>query len=131
MCLCANWFDCCIEHSNGALAGWSRSGWCMVVVAVVVACCFSIPLQLALVLVLTFAPCAAVVFLQSTGANTPLAHVVVVTHCNLHCMVVFFLPATYWHKYILHLHSCNFGTVWWCMVAWIRVVVLVVHKWRW
>ena len=45
--------------------------------------CCCIPLQFALMLVLTFAPCAGGVFLPSTGANTPLAHVVVSTCCNL------------------------------------------------
>ena len=43
--------------------------------------------QLALVLVLTFAPSAGVVFLPSTGANTPRAHVVVST-CLLQLALV-------------------------------------------
>ena len=46
--------------------------------------CCCIPLQLALMLVLTFAPCTGGVFLPPTGANTPLAHVVVSTCSNLH-----------------------------------------------
>ena len=57
---------------------------------VVVECCYCIPYQLALMLVLTFAPsvmtftpCTCGVILLSTSASTPLAHMVVVTGCNL------------------------------------------------
>ena len=64
----------------------------MVVVVVVVACCCCIPRQLALVLVLTFTPCAGVVFLPSTGANTPLAHMMVSTCCNL--LLMNMVPST-------------------------------------
>ena len=68
-----------------------------VVVGVVVECCCCIPYRLALMLVptvapsvltfapcaLTFAPCTCGVVLLSTSASTPLAHMVVVTGCNL------------------------------------------------
>ena len=51
--------------------------------------------------VLTFAPCSGGVFLPSTGANTPLAHVVS-TCCNLHrCFSIHQLAQ------ILHVHT------WW------------------
>ena len=65
--------------------------------------CCCIPLQFALILVLTFAPCAGGVFLPSTGANTPLAHVVVSTCCNLRCWCFSFQQLAQ----ILHLH------MWW------------------
>ena len=53
--------DCCIRHSNGTHAGSDLvSG-----MVVVVACCCWIPLQLTLMLILTFAPCADGVFLPS------------------------------------------------------------------
>ena len=66
-------------------------------VMVVVECCCCIPYRLALMLVLTFAPSvltlapstltfvpsACGVILQSASASTPLAHMVVVTGCNL------------------------------------------------
>ena len=58
--------------------------------------CSCIPLQFALMLVLTFAPCAGGVFLPSTGANTPLAHVVVLTFAT--CAGVVF-PSSSWRKY--------------------------------
>ena len=58
--------------------------------------CCCIPLQFALMLVLTFAPCAGGVFLPSTGANTPLAHVVVLTFAT--CAGVVF-PSSSWRKY--------------------------------
>ena len=65
----------------------------LVVVVVVVACCCCIPYRLALMLALTFAPCALTfapctltfapctygVSLLSTGATIPLAQMVVVT----------------------------------------------------
>ena len=93
-------------------------------------CC--IPLQFALML--TFAPCAGGVFFPSTGANTPhahvvvstccnlcwwcfsfqqlaqilhFAHVVVITHCNLHWWCFFFQPLAQ----ILYMHSCNLHCV--------------------
>ena len=65
--------------------------------------CCCIPLQFALMLVLTFAPCAGGVFLPSTGANTPLAHVVVSTCCNLRWCCFSFQQLAQ----ILHLH------MWW------------------
>ena len=80
--------DCCI-----VLCG----SWSVVVVLAVVECCCWIPYWLALMLVLTFAPfvltfapcalafalCACGIILLSTSASTPLAHMVVVTGCNL------------------------------------------------
>ena len=64
--------------------------WSWLVVVVVVECCCCILYQLALMLVLTFAPCTLTfapctsgVSLLSTSASTPLAHIVVVTGCNL------------------------------------------------
>ena len=76
--------------------------------------CCCIPLQFALMLVLTFAPCAGGVFLPSTGADTPLAHVVVSTCCNLrwccnlHCVVVV---------------ACGGGIYkwWWCIYIYIAL----------
>ena len=65
--------------------------------------CCCIPLQFALMLVLTFAPCAGGVFLPSTGANTPLAHVVVSTCCSLRWWCFSFQQLAQ----ILHLH------MWW------------------
>ena len=65
--------------------------------------CCCIPLQFVLMLVLTFAPCASGVFLPSTGANTPLAHVVVSTCCNLRWWCFSFQQLAQ----ILHLH------MWW------------------
>ena len=69
--------------------------------------CCCIPLQFALMLVLIFAPCAGGVFLPSTGANTPLAHVVVSTCCNLRWWCFFFQQLAQ----ILYLHSCNLHCV--------------------
>ena len=65
--------DCCIRHSNGTRAGPD------------------------------FAPCAGGVFLPSTGANTPLAHVVISTCCNLRWWCFFFHQLAH----TLHLHT------WW------------------
>ena len=81
--------DCCI------VLCWSWS--VVVVVVVVVECCCCIPYQLALMLVLTFAPsvltfapctlifvpCTIGAILLSFSASTPVAHMVVVTDCNL------------------------------------------------
>ena len=77
--------------------------------------CCCIPLQLALMLVLTFAPCAGGVFLPSTSANTPLAHVVVSTCCNLRWWC---FSSNHWRKY----STCTRATctVWW----WLHVVVV-------
>ena len=53
---------------------------------------------------LTFAPCACgVIFYQHAQANTPLAHMVVVTGCNLRWWRSSF---SHWHKHSLHR--------WWC-----------------
>ena len=53
---------------------------------------------------LTFAPCACgVIFYQPAQANTPLAHMVVVTGCNLRWWRSSF---SHWHKHSLHR--------WWC-----------------
>ena len=88
--------DCCI------VLCWS----CSVVVVVVVECCCCIPYLLALMLVLTFAPsaltfalCTCCVILLSTCASTPLAHMVVVTGCNLHWWHFSF---SHWRKHSLH-----------------------------
>ena len=81
------------------------------------ACCYCIPYQLVLMLVLTFAPsvltfapcamtmasCACGVILPSTSASTPLAHMVVVDGCNL-CWWCF--SFSHWRKHTLHR--------WWC-----------------
>ena len=94
------------------------SAWSVVVV-IVVTCCCCIPYRLALMLalifapcvltfapyILTFRPCACGVSLLSTGANIPLAQVVVVTSCNLHALMVLFTEPlaqivylhTWWH----------------------------------
>ena len=50
--------------------------------------------------ILTFGPCACGVSLLSTGANIPLAQVVVVTSCNLRLWCFFIQPLAQ----ILHLH---------------------------
>ena len=59
-----------------------------------------------------------VLFLPSTGANTPLGHIVVITHCNLHVLVVFFLPATGTNT---PLALVQLYTVW--FNAWMSVVI--------
>ena len=113
--------------------------------------CCCIPLQFALMLVLTFATCAGGVFLPSTGANTSLAHVVVSTCCNLRWRCFSFQQLAQ----ILHLHmwwssavaTCAGGvfssnhwrkystctratcTVWW----WLHVVVYIytyIHRYE-
>ena len=56
--------------------------------------------SLAPILVLTFATCAGSVFLPSTGANTPLADVVMIAYCNL-CWWCFSFQLLALH---LHLH---------------------------
>ena len=80
VCPYASCRDCCI------MLCWSWS----VGVVVVVKCCCCIPHRLVLMLVLTFAPsvltfalCTCGVNLLSTSASTPLAHILVVTGCNL------------------------------------------------
>ena len=87
--------SCCVGPGRWWFGGGGGGGF-------VVECCCCIPYQLALMLVLTFAPsvltfvpctltfapCACGVILSSTSATTPLAHMVVVTGCNL---VAFFL----------------------------------------
>ena len=106
MCPYTSCSDCCI------VLCWSWS----VVVVVVVECCCCITYRLVLMLVLTFAPsvlifapctltfapCACDVILLSTSASTPLAHMVVVTGCNL-CWWHFSISR--WRKHSLH---------WWC-----------------
>ena len=130
---------------------------------VVVACCCCILYRLAVMLaptfapcvltfapyILTFGPCACGVSLLSTGANIPLAQVVVVTSCNLHALVVLFHSATsadsplahvvvspsatcaggafsssHWRKYC----TCTRAT---CTVWWWSVVVVHSCMWRW
>ena len=117
----------------------------MVVVAVV-ECCFCTPYRLALMLVLTFAPsvltfapivltfapctltfasCVCAGILLSTSASSPLAHMVVVTGCNLHWWSFSFHPLAH---ILLHLRLTNLHCV---------VVVVVcgggscVWMWRW
>ena len=85
----------------------------LVVVVVVVACCCCIPYRLALMLALTFAPCAYGVSLLSTGATIPLAQVVIVTSCNLRWWCFILQPLAqivYLHTWWLTL--CNLR--WWC-----------------
>ena len=96
------------------------SAWSVVVV-VVVACCCCILYRLALMLALTFAPyiltfgpCACDVSLLSTGANIPLAQVVVVTSCNLRSWCFFTQPLAQ----IVHLHT------WWYHPLQLALVVL-------
>ena len=110
------------------------SAWSVVVV-VGVACCCCIPYRQALMLpptfvpcVLTFAPCvltfapynltfrlcACGVSLLSTGANIPLAQVVVVTSCNLRSWCFFIQPLAQ----IVHLHT------WWYHPLQLALVVL-------
>ena len=48
--------------------------------------------------------CACGASLLTTGANTPLVQVVVVTLCNLHRWCIFIQPLVQ----ILHLHSGNY-----------------------
>ena len=65
-------------------------------------------------LLLTFGPCACGVSLLSTGANIPLAQVVVVTSCNLRSWCFFIQPLAQ----ILHLHT------WWHPPLQLALVVL-------
>ena len=95
---------------------------------VVVACCCCILYRLALMLaptfapcvltfapyILTFGPCACDVSLLSTGANIPLAQVVVVTSCNLRSWCFFTQPLAQ----IVHLHT------WWYHPLQLALVVL-------
>ena len=107
---------------------WSWLVLLVLLVVVVVECCCCIPYRLALMLVLTFAPivltfapciltfapCACGVILLSTSASTPLAHMVVVTGCNLRWLA-FFLPLTGAHTPALALEKlalCG-GSLWW------------------
>ena len=73
--------DCCI------VLCWSWS-----VVVVVVECCCCISYQIALMLALTLAPCTCGVILLSASASTQLAHMVVVTGCNLRWWFFFLQP---------------------------------------
>ena len=95
---------------------------------VVVSCCCCILYRLALMLtptfapcvltfapyILTFGPCACGVSLLSTGANIPLAQVVVVTGCNLRSWCFFTQPLAQ----IVHLHT------WWYHPLQLALVVL-------
>ena len=79
MCPYASCSDCLI------VLCWS---WSVAVVVFECCCCILYRLALMVVLtfapsVLTFAPCACGVILLSTSTSTPLAHLVVVTGCNL------------------------------------------------
>ena len=113
----------------------------LVVVVVVVACCCCIPYQLALMLALTFAPCALTlapctltfapciygVSLLSTGATIPLAQVVVVTSCNLRWWCFILQPLAQ----IVHLHTwwltlCNLR--WWCFFIHPLAQILHLHS---
>ena len=91
-------------------------------------CCCCIPYRLALMLAVTFAPCdltfapniltfgscACGVSLLSTGANIPLAQVVVSTSCNLRWWCFFIQPLAQ----IVHLHT------WWHHPLQLALVVL-------
>ena len=66
-------------------------------------------------LYLTFGPCVCGVSLLSTGANIPLAQVVVVTSCNL-CRWCFFIQPL---AQIVHLHT------WWYQPLQLALVVKV------
>ena len=110
------------------------------VVVVVVACCCCIPYRLALMLALTFAPCALTfapctltfapcaygVSLLSTGATIPLAQMVVVTSCNLRWWCFILQPLAQ----IVHLHTwwftlCNLR--WWCFFIQPLAQILYLH----
>ena len=109
------------------------SAWSVVVV-VVVACCCCILYRLALMLAPTFAPCvltfapyiltlgpcACGVSLLSTGANIPLAQVVVVTSCNLRSWCFFTQPLAQ----IVHLHT------WWYHPLQLALVVLYIYIYK-
>ena len=90
--------------------------------------CCCILLQLALMLVLTFAPCAGGVFLPPTSANTPLAHVVVSTCCNLHWWCFSFQQLAQ----ILHLHMwwsiTRYNLRWWCFSFQPLAQILYLHS---
>ena len=119
MCPYASCSDCCIMLC-----------WSWLVVVVVVKCCCCIPYRLALMLVLafdpsvltfapsvlTFAPCACGVILLPTSTSTPLAHMVVVTGCNLRRWRFSFShwlkPSLYW---------------WWCHPLQHALVVISFH----
>ena len=104
VCLYASCSDCCI------VLCWSWS----VVVVVVVECCCCTPFRLALMLVLTFAPCVLTfascaltfascvcgIILPSTNTSSPLAHMVVVSDCNLRWWSLSFHPLAH---ILLHL----------------------------
>ena len=64
--------------------------------------------------ILTFGPCACGVSLLSTGANIPLAQVVVATSCNLRSWCFFTQPLAQ----IVHLHT------WWHHPLQLALVVL-------
>ena len=97
-------------------------------VVVIVACCCCIPYRLVLMLgptfapcdlsfapyTLTFGPCACSDSLLSTGANIPLAQVVVVTSCNLRCWCFFIQPLAQ----IVYLH------MWWYLTLQLALMVL-------
>ena len=129
---------------------------------VVVACCCCIPYRLVLMLtatfapcvltfapyILTFGPCACGVSLLSTGANIPLALVVVVTSCNLRSWCFFTQPLaqivhlqTWWYHPLATCAGGAFSSSHWrkyctctratCTVWWWSVVVVRSCMWRW
>ena len=107
-CPYASCIDCCSRHSNGALAGPDLVGGgsgdggggcsCMLLVLPTPTCPDAGPD------LCTLCWCC---FLPSTGTNTPLALMVVITCCNL-CWWCFFLQPL---AHILHLQSCNLHCV--------------------
>ena len=145
MCPYASCSDCCIGHSNGTLVGPNLvggGGGC--------SCMLLHPAPTCPGAVLTFALCTGGDFLQSTGADTPLVHVVVSTCCNLRwwcfsihqltqilhlytrwsspvtlqlVLVMFFLPATGANTLLA---LCVGGCMWWCQYVVVVVVAIYV-----
>ena len=134
-CPYASCIDCCIGHSNSARAGPDLIvGGCnsMLLLDPALICtdAGSDLLHIALVVIpsitwLKYSVCTSgsqhllqlalvVFFLPSTGANTPLAHMVVITHFKLCLWCFCFQPLAQ----ILHLHLCKWrygggGGKWW------------------
>ena len=141
MCPYASCSDCCIGLSNGTRVGPNLVGGgggcsCMLLLHPAPTCPGA---------VLTFALCTGGDFLQSTGADTPLVHVVVRTCCNLrwgvfhpsadadtplvHAVVITRYVATCAGGVIPSSHWCKYSI---CTVCWwLHVVVPVVYMWWW
>ena len=108
--------SCCVGHICMAGGG---DGGCMLLLHPVPTSADAGPTFAPCVLtfapyILTFGPCACGVSLLSTGANIPLAQVVVVTSCNLRSWCFFTQPLAQ----IVHLHT------WWYHPLQLALVVL-------